>query len=59
MGFDRYDNFDENIIDYFQLPDEYKNGSKHILFIKKSITYMREYVYENRTYMKYPNINFL
>ena len=59
MGFDRYDNFDENIIEYFQLVDYYKNGSMHMMFINKNIIETREYVYENKTYTEFPNINFI
>ena len=59
MGFDRYDDFDENILKYFQLDDDYKNGSLHMMFRKKSIIEMREYLYENRKYTEYQNINFI
>ena len=59
MGFDRYDDFDDDIIDYFQLQDEYKNISKHMMFINDSIIDTRECVYEQRKYTEYPELNFI
>ena len=35
MGFDRYDNFDASILKYFQIDDDYKNGSLHMMFRKQ------------------------
>ena len=59
MGFEIYEDFDASILQYFELSDDYKNSSAHMMFRKTMLIDTTKYVYENRTCTGYDNLHFI